>query len=154
LYVEDPSNSFGSLLKKSATVGTGGWWLGSTHMIPNNYFLTQVRLLWLPLLVIIIMLPIQAITVLGVSLLLLLLLLLSTAGVTRLTHTQQRCTLSATLHRLTPPPVPPPASAPASRLAQPSHNIVTCYITGPGPDPQGQAHCRGLPEGPAQLGCC
>jgi rhodanese-related sulfurtransferase len=45
LYVEDPSNSFGSLLKKSATIGTGGWWLGGTHMIPNNDFLAQVRLL-------------------------------------------------------------------------------------------------------------
>jgi hypothetical protein len=42
LYVEDPSNSFGSLLKKSATIGTGGWWLGGTHMIPNNDFLAQV----------------------------------------------------------------------------------------------------------------
>jgi rhodanese-related sulfurtransferase len=44
LYVEDPSNSFSSLLKKSATIGTGGWWLGGTHMIPNNDFLAQVRL--------------------------------------------------------------------------------------------------------------
>jgi hypothetical protein len=42
LYVEDPSNSFSSLLKKSATIGTGGWWLGGTHMIPNNDFLAQV----------------------------------------------------------------------------------------------------------------
>lgn len=43
LYVEDPSNSFASLLKKSATIGTGGWWLGGTHMIPNDDFLAQVR---------------------------------------------------------------------------------------------------------------
>uniref|UniRef100_A0A383VI29 Rhodanese domain-containing protein n=1 Tax=Tetradesmus obliquus TaxID=3088 RepID=A0A383VI29_TETOB len=43
LYVEDPSNSIGSLLKKSATIGTGGWWLGGTHMIPNNDFLAQVQ---------------------------------------------------------------------------------------------------------------
>ncbi|KAF8066281.1 STR11 [Scenedesmus sp. PABB004] len=42
LYVEDPSNSVGSLLKKSATIGTGGWWLGGTHMIPNNDFMAQV----------------------------------------------------------------------------------------------------------------
>ncbi|KAF6254465.1 Rhodanese-like domain-containing protein [Scenedesmus sp. NREL 46B-D3] len=43
LYVEDPSNSFASLLKKSATIGTGGWWLGGTHMIPNDDFLAQVQ---------------------------------------------------------------------------------------------------------------
>jgi hypothetical protein len=45
LYAETSSNSFGSLLKKSATIGTGGWRLGGTHMILNNDFLAQVRLL-------------------------------------------------------------------------------------------------------------
>eukprot|EP00879_Flechtneria_rotunda_P000980 GHRR01001114.1.p1 GENE.GHRR01001114.1~~GHRR01001114.1.p1 ORF type:complete len:330 (+),score=116.40 GHRR01001114.1:142-990(+) len=43
LYVEDPSNSPASLLKKAATIGTGGWWVGGTHMIPNNSFLAQVQ---------------------------------------------------------------------------------------------------------------
>lgn len=42
LYVEDPSNGLGSLMKKAATVSTGGWWLGGTHMIPNNNFLAEV----------------------------------------------------------------------------------------------------------------
>lgn len=43
LYVEDPSNSFGSLIKKFATISTGGWWLGGTHMIPNENFMGEVR---------------------------------------------------------------------------------------------------------------
>lgn len=43
LYLEDPSNSVGSLIKKAATVSTGGWWLGGTHMIPNQNFLAEVQ---------------------------------------------------------------------------------------------------------------
>lgn len=43
LYLEDPSNGPASLLKKAATIGTGGWWLGGTHMIPNESFLAQVQ---------------------------------------------------------------------------------------------------------------
>lgn len=43
LYVEDPSNSISSLMKKAATIGTGGWWLGGTHMIPNTDFMAQVQ---------------------------------------------------------------------------------------------------------------
>eukprot|EP00775_Hariotina_reticulata_P002057 gene2057-2378_t len=43
LYVEDASNSPGSLMKKLATISTGGWWLGGTHMIPNTDFLAQVQ---------------------------------------------------------------------------------------------------------------
>jgi hypothetical protein len=50
LYVEDPSNGPASLMKKMATIGTGGWWLGGTHMIPNNDFLAQARLHCLTLL--------------------------------------------------------------------------------------------------------
>eukprot|EP00878_Enallax_costatus_P009789 GHUV01010222.1.p1 GENE.GHUV01010222.1~~GHUV01010222.1.p1 ORF type:complete len:181 (+),score=49.42 GHUV01010222.1:69-545(+) len=42
LYVEDPSNGLSSLIKKMATISTGGWWLGGTHMIPNNNFLAEV----------------------------------------------------------------------------------------------------------------
>jgi len=43
LFVPDPDNDAGALLKKFATFGTGGWWLGGTHMIPNQDFLQQVR---------------------------------------------------------------------------------------------------------------
>lgn len=43
LFVEDPANDLGTLLKKSATFGTGGWWLGGSHMIPNQTFLQEVR---------------------------------------------------------------------------------------------------------------
>lgn len=42
LFVEDPSNSVSSLIKKAATIGTGGWWLGGTHMIPYTNFLAEV----------------------------------------------------------------------------------------------------------------
>jgi rhodanese-related sulfurtransferase len=42
LFVEDPENSFGSLMKKAAAVSTGGWWLGGTHMVPNDQFLAKV----------------------------------------------------------------------------------------------------------------
>jgi hypothetical protein len=43
LFVEDPDNSFGSLMKKAAAISTGGWWLGGTHMVPNEQFLAKVR---------------------------------------------------------------------------------------------------------------
>jgi len=43
LFVEDPSNSFSSFMKKTAAVSTGGWWLGGTHMIPNPDFLTKAQ---------------------------------------------------------------------------------------------------------------
>lgn len=43
LFVEDPSTSFSTAMKKFAAVSTGGWWLGGTHMIPNNDFLAQVQ---------------------------------------------------------------------------------------------------------------
>lgn len=42
LFVEDTSNSFGSFMKKTAAVSTGGWWLGGTHMVPNDQFLSAV----------------------------------------------------------------------------------------------------------------
>jgi len=43
LFVADPANDPGTLLKKAATFGTGGWWLGGTHMIPNTNFMQEVR---------------------------------------------------------------------------------------------------------------
>lgn len=43
LFVEDPDNSFGSLMKKAAAISTGGWWLGGTHMVPNEQFLAKVQ---------------------------------------------------------------------------------------------------------------
>jgi rhodanese-related sulfurtransferase len=43
LFVEDPETSFGSLMKKAAAVSTGGWWLGGTHMVPNDQFLAKVQ---------------------------------------------------------------------------------------------------------------
>jgi rhodanese-related sulfurtransferase len=42
LFVADPANDPGTLLKKAATFGTGGWWLGGSHMIPNQNFLQEV----------------------------------------------------------------------------------------------------------------
>jgi hypothetical protein len=69
------------------------------------------------------------------------------AVVTSSTHSP-----SAALHCPDTAPVPP-AFPIAFCLSKPLHNNVTCYITGSGPDPQGQARCCGLPEGLAQLGC-
>jgi len=43
IFVEDESSSFGSLMKKAAAVSTGGWWLGGTHMVPNDKFLPEVQ---------------------------------------------------------------------------------------------------------------
>lgn len=42
LFVEDTSSGFGSFMKKAAAVSTGGWWLGGTHMVPNDQFLSKV----------------------------------------------------------------------------------------------------------------
>jgi hypothetical protein len=42
LFVEDTSSGFGSFMKKTAAVSTGGWWLGGTHMVPNDQFLAAV----------------------------------------------------------------------------------------------------------------
>ncbi|GAX84674.1 hypothetical protein CEUSTIGMA_g12095.t1 [Chlamydomonas eustigma] len=43
LFVEDPDNSLGGLLKKWAFLGTGGFWLGGSHMMPNTQFMQQVQ---------------------------------------------------------------------------------------------------------------
>jgi rhodanese-related sulfurtransferase len=42
LFLEDPSNSLDTLIKKAAALSMGGWWLGGTHYIPNPDFLSQV----------------------------------------------------------------------------------------------------------------
>lgn len=42
LFVEDTSNSISSLLARGSAWGTGGWWLGGTHMVANPNFLQQV----------------------------------------------------------------------------------------------------------------
>ncbi|KAI8102060.1 hypothetical protein M9434_007119 [Picochlorum sp. BPE23] len=43
LFVPDESSDFGTLIKKSTAFGMGGWWLGGTHMIPNQEFLATVQ---------------------------------------------------------------------------------------------------------------
>lgn len=43
LFVPDESNDFGTLIKKSTAFGMGGWWLGGTHMKPNQEFLAKVQ---------------------------------------------------------------------------------------------------------------
>ena len=42
LFVEDPSWTLPSLVKKAAVLGMGGWWLGGGHMVPNAAFLSEV----------------------------------------------------------------------------------------------------------------
>lgn len=43
LYLPETRNDPASLLKRASTWGTGGWWLGGTHMVPNTAFLDEVR---------------------------------------------------------------------------------------------------------------
>jgi len=43
IFIEEESNDFESLLKKSSAFGMGGWWLGGAHMKPNTDFLRQVQ---------------------------------------------------------------------------------------------------------------
>jgi rhodanese-related sulfurtransferase len=43
IFIEEESNDFESLLKKSSAFGMGGWWLGGTHMKPNADFIRQVQ---------------------------------------------------------------------------------------------------------------
>jgi rhodanese-related sulfurtransferase len=43
LFVPDPAMSVSSLIKKSTAFGMGGWWLGGTHMIPNENFAAEVQ---------------------------------------------------------------------------------------------------------------
>jgi hypothetical protein len=42
LFMEDPSNSLSSLLKKATDFAMGGWWLGGTHNVPNPLFADTV----------------------------------------------------------------------------------------------------------------
>ena len=43
LFVPDEELSISTLIKKSTAFGMGGWWLGGTHMIPNNNFAAEVQ---------------------------------------------------------------------------------------------------------------
>ena len=43
LFVPDPDTSLSGLIKKSTAIGMGGWWLGGTHMIPNDKFAAEVQ---------------------------------------------------------------------------------------------------------------
>eukprot|EP01026_Neomeris_dumetosa_P073398 TRINITY_DN7549_c0_g1_i1.p2 TRINITY_DN7549_c0_g1~~TRINITY_DN7549_c0_g1_i1.p2 ORF type:complete len:271 (-),score=45.39 TRINITY_DN7549_c0_g1_i1:112-924(-) len=43
LFVPDTGLDPASLLKQMSAFGMGGWWLGGTHMEPNNNFLADVQ---------------------------------------------------------------------------------------------------------------
>ena len=43
LFYPDSSLDPGSLLKQMSAFGMGGWWLGGTHMVPNERFLSEVQ---------------------------------------------------------------------------------------------------------------
>lgn len=43
LFVPDTSLDPSSLLKQMSAFGMGGWWLGGTHMKPNESFLGEVQ---------------------------------------------------------------------------------------------------------------
>ena len=43
LFVPDTSMDPSSLLKQMSAFGMGGWWLGGTHMKPNEAFLADVQ---------------------------------------------------------------------------------------------------------------
>ncbi|GBF97284.1 hypothetical protein Rsub_09975 [Raphidocelis subcapitata] len=42
LFVPETRSDLASLLKRASTWGTGGWWLGGTHMNPNPDFMEEV----------------------------------------------------------------------------------------------------------------
>ncbi len=42
MFVPDSRMELGSLLARYAAFGTGGWWIGGGHFIPNADFLAQV----------------------------------------------------------------------------------------------------------------
>jgi hypothetical protein len=42
IFVEEESNDIQSLMKKSSAFGMGGWWLGGSHMKPNDNFLRDL----------------------------------------------------------------------------------------------------------------
>lgn len=43
LFYPDTSLDPSSLLKQMSAFGMGGWWLGGTHMVPNDSFLADVQ---------------------------------------------------------------------------------------------------------------
>lgn len=43
LFVPDTSLDPSSLLKQMSAFGLGGWWLGGTHMKPNDSFMSEVQ---------------------------------------------------------------------------------------------------------------
>ncbi|CAD7704788.1 unnamed protein product [Ostreobium quekettii] len=43
LFVPDKETSLPSLMKQMSAFGMGGWWLGTTHMVPNEGFMSEVR---------------------------------------------------------------------------------------------------------------
>lgn len=42
IFVVEESNDIQSLMKKSSAFGMGGWWLGGSHMKPNDNFLRDL----------------------------------------------------------------------------------------------------------------
>jgi rhodanese-related sulfurtransferase len=43
LFEVDDGIDPGSLLKQMSAFGMGGWWLGGSHMKPNQQFMSQVQ---------------------------------------------------------------------------------------------------------------
>lgn len=43
MYVPDEDQGISTLIKKATAFGMGGWWLGGTHMKPNEKFLSEVQ---------------------------------------------------------------------------------------------------------------
>ena len=43
IYVPETEWSVVNLLKQASNFGLGGWWLGGSHMIPNQQFLREVQ---------------------------------------------------------------------------------------------------------------
>ena len=43
IFIKEEKNDFEAMLKKSSSFGMGGWWLGGTHMKPNENFLRDVQ---------------------------------------------------------------------------------------------------------------
>lgn len=43
LFLSETRNDPANLLKRASTWGTGGWWLGGTHMVANADFMKEVK---------------------------------------------------------------------------------------------------------------
>jgi hypothetical protein len=43
IYIPETEWSVVNLLKQASNFGLGGWWLGGSHMIPNQQFLREVQ---------------------------------------------------------------------------------------------------------------